>query len=103
MDRLFYRFRHGFANGPGEWEYGDTSVAYQSWAEFVREMSEELECKYDWSELYRGVKIEKVDTPPVEWLKTQADGSKQKAAYYAAREAEFRKMIATLEEPHDAR
>jgi hypothetical protein len=91
--RIFYRFRHCFANGPGEWEYRDTSVAYESWAELVRETREELEKEYEWSDLYRGVEIEQIDRPPVEWLRNEAEQSKKQAEYHRVREQEFKHLI----------
>lgn len=94
MSRLFYRYQHRFSNGPGEWEYGDTTVNYGSWEVFVSEKTEELHREYDWSEHYRGVTIESVDLPPLEWLKEQANDSKRAAEGHLLREAEFNRLIA---------
>jgi hypothetical protein len=68
---MWMKYRHKFANGPGEWEWQDLgSVRPAEVPGTVASVRTELESEYD-SELYRGIQHELVDLPPIEVLKEE--------------------------------
>ena len=68
----FYRYRHKFADRVNDWEYDTGYIASDAeWEKYyLRDMAHFLEDDFDWSELYRGVDMERVDIVdvPIAWF-----------------------------------
>ena len=58
----FYRYRQNFSSGPGSWK----EIEHYS----EKELTEELNHQYEWSEHYRGCEIEAV-RPSKEFLESE--------------------------------
>lgn len=64
----FYRYQYRYADGPGDWDYIESSLD-------AKELSYELELRPEAgadSMHYRGVTVEPIPAPPVKWLTEKA-------------------------------
>jgi len=78
-DLVFFRYRHKFASHDGDWEYLRYFVTPETDLQAsMDELGEELCEEYDYSDKYRGVDVEVMETPP--WDLVLAEMEKCRAA-----------------------
>jgi len=97
--RIFYRYRSMFAHGWANWAYDDVLLASEDeWKEWAQERARELGEEFNWSDKYRQTDVERVDTPPLDYLRAQVKRSEDSIKYHTDRAAELRKLIEEQEQ-----
>jgi len=96
MALFFYRYRHKWAHGLGSWGYDCTHASNEKdfWVWVKEEQAEELQSEYSYSDKYRGINIEVVNEPPIDWLRKRASLFRDNAKYYAEMAEKFETVVA---------
>lgn len=83
----FLKYKHIFAYGSHDYEYRFLGYDYDN--EWAKEISENIEEEYSWSEHYRGLDYKIVKEPPIEWvvdriksLNSEIEGCKSRLIEY---------------------
>jgi hypothetical protein len=95
---MWLRYKHKFASGEGidDWEYFDLGDGKYN-EESLKDMLNEIQNEYNWSEHYRGVDSEIVKSPPKEVLQLKLNEARGRVASYIDLVAYLERQIKELE------
>lgn len=89
----FYRYKHRYAHGDSKWDY----VEFDGWTE--EDIAENLMLdpgSGSFGEHYRGVTVEEIAAPPVEWLESELKRIQNSIKYYQERVISYESLIKEL-------
>ncbi len=91
---MWIKYRAKWSHGFSAWEY--SFMGKMSFEDCVEIKKEDAENEWGWSEHYRGVEIEKVDSPPVEVVKAKIEETK---GYIKSHEKHLAELMKYINEP----
>jgi hypothetical protein len=91
----FLRFRHNWAHGSQNWEYMVDNYGVSD-PEEEKYLAEDLMRENNWSDKYRGVDIESVESPK-EWLENEIEMDKSKIKNAEKRIEEMTRVLSKLQ------